>query len=60
MYLKKNSIQEIMDKTKLDERTIIEIMHKKDNYKSKHVLLENDIAQMKNNLQKLIDFIYKF
>jgi hypothetical protein len=42
-------------------------MHKKDNYKSKHVLLENDIAQMKNdisqmknNLQKLIDFIYKF
>lgn len=66
MYLKKNSIQEIIDKTKLDERTIIEIMHKKDNYKSKHILLENDIdqmkkdiAQMKNNLQKLIDFIYK-
>ena len=66
MYLKKNSLQEIMDKTKLDERTIIEIMGKKDNYKSKHILLENDIEQMKNDidqikntLQKLVDFIYK-
>ena len=59
MYLKKNSLQEIMDKTKLDERTIIEIMGKKDNYKSKHILLENDIDQIKNTLQKLVDFIYK-
>lgn len=59
MYLKKNSIEEIIDKTKLDERTIIEIMYKKDNYKSKISLLENDIEQIKHTLQKLVDFVYK-
>jgi uncharacterized protein YlzI (FlbEa/FlbD family) len=59
MYLKKFSIEEIMNKTKLDERTIIEIMYKKDNYKSKNSLLENDIEQIKHTLQKLVDFVYK-
>jgi len=59
MYLKKFSIEEIMNKTKLDERTIIEIMYKKDNYKSKISLLENDIEQIKHTLQKLVDFVYK-
>jgi len=59
MYLKKISIEEIMNKTKLDERTIIEIMYKKDNYKSKISMLENDIEQIKHTLQKLVDFVYK-
>lgn len=59
MYLKKFSIEEIMNKTKLDERTIIKIMYKKDNYKSKNSLLENDIEQIKHTLQKLVDFVYK-
>jgi hypothetical protein len=55
MYLKKF----LLKKTKLDERTIIEIMYKKDNYKSKISLLENDIEQIKHTLQKLVDFVYK-
>ena len=53
MYLKKFSIEEIMNKTKL------EIMYKKDNYKSKNSLLENDIEQIKHTLQKFVDFVYK-
>lgn len=34
-------------------------MYKKNNYKSKISLLENDIEQIKHTLQKLVDFVYK-
>lgn len=55
MHLEKISIQEIMDKTKFDEKTITEIIDKRDKFKSKSI--ENDISEMKNTLKKLVKYL---
>jgi hypothetical protein len=60
MYLEKISIEEIMDKTKFDQKTIREIIDKR--YKFKSIEndiseMKNDISEMKNTLNKLVKYL---
>ena len=60
MFLKNVSIDEIMKKTKLDEESIKQKIDYKQNYNSKKItepkksiLLESEIAEMKNDIKEL-------
>ncbi len=60
MYLKNISIEEIIEKTKLDEECIKQIIDKRKNYNSKKITytkkpisLESEIAEMKNDIKEL-------
>jgi hypothetical protein len=64
-----------MDKTKFDEKTITEIIDKRDKFKSKSIKndiseiidkrdkfksIENDISEIKNTLNKLVKYLFVF
>lgn len=60
MYLKNISIEEIMEKTKLDEECMKQIINKIKNYNPKKttetktiILLEREITEMKNDIKEL-------
>ena len=60
MYLKNISIEEIIEKTKLDEECIKQTIDKRKNYNSKKITetknpisLESEIAEMKNEIKEL-------
>jgi hypothetical protein len=60
MYLKNISIEEIMEKTKLDADTINQIIDKRKNYNLKKITeskntisLESEISKMKNDIKEL-------
>ena len=60
MHLEKISIEEIMDKTKFDAKTISEIIDKRDKFKSIEndiSEMKNDISEMKNTLNKLVKYL---
>ena len=60
MYLKNISMEEIIEKTKLDLETINQTINKRINYNSKKmtepkntISLESEIAEMKNDIKEL-------
>ena len=60
MYLKNISIEEIMEKTKLDEECIKQTIDRRKNYNSKKltetkkpISLESEIFEMKNDIKEL-------
>ena len=60
MYLKNISIEEIIEKTKLDEECIKQTIYKRKNYNStkiteikKPISLESEIIEMKNDIKEL-------
>jgi hypothetical protein len=54
MHLNHSSIEEIMQKTRLDYGTVKKIIHVKQHYKKiKPVLLECDIVEIKNDIKDL-------
>lgn len=59
MFLKNVSIEEIIEKTKLDEESIKQLIDKRKNYNPKKteikkpVSLENEIAEIKNDIKEL-------
>lgn len=62
MHLEKISIEEIMYTTKFDQKTIREIIDKRDKFKSKSIEndiseMKNDISEMKNTLKKLVKYL---
>jgi hypothetical protein len=70
MYLKNISIEEIIEKTKLNEECIKKIIEKKQNYtpntitKTKTILsIESEVTEIKNTIKELVEMmrvIYKF
>jgi hypothetical protein len=71
MYLKNISIEEIIEKTKLDEKHIKKIIEKKENYrpttiqetkkplsiKSEVSELKNEINELKNTIKELVEMM---
>ena len=60
MYLKNYSIGEIVQKTKLDNESIkqiIEIKNKKNQPEPKQFLIENEIVEIKNDIKELKNVI---
>ena len=71
MYLKNISIEEIIEKTKLDEKRIKKIIEKKENYipttiketkntlsiQSEVVELKNEIKDLKNTIKELVETV---
>ena len=60
MYLKNISIEEIIEKTKLDEKTIKKRIENSNNYKTQKIIeskiiisLETQISEMKNDINNL-------
>jgi len=67
MFLKNISIEEIIEKTKLDEECIQQTIDKRKNSNSKKIIetkkpfsVENEIAEMKNEIKELKNIIKEF